>query len=198
MSTRSPIDNKAGRGAEPGRDPVKTSQGTRSRAGTAAMCAVLTALALIFSYIEFLLPLSLGIPGVKLGLANLVIVVSLYMAGARYALLVNIARVLLVGLLFGNTFSALYAMAGALVSFAAMYLIKKTGLFSPAGTSIAGGVFHNVGQLAVAALITENVKIALYFPVLLISGLLTGLVIGALSVLILRALRGGSAPAQGK
>jgi len=152
------------------------------------MCAVLTALALIFSYIEFLLPIPLGIPGVKLGLANLVIVVSLYTVGARYALMINVARVLLVALLFGNGFSAVYSMCGALLSFAAMYIVKKTGLFSPAGASIAGGVFHNLGQLAAAAVIIENVKIALYFPVLLISGLATGLVIGAVSVLIIRKL----------
>ncbi len=168
--------------------PIRNSSGAYSKAGTVAMCAVLTALALIFSYIEFLLPLPLGIPGVKLGLANLVIVVALYMVGARCAFLVNLVRVLLAALLFGNVFSGVYAFAGALVSFAAMCLIKKTGLFSPAGVSIAGGVFHNVGQLAVAAFIIENAKIALYFPVLLISGLVTGLVIGVLSVLILRAL----------
>jgi len=182
---RSPIRKQS---EEPGRDPVRNSQGARSKAGTIAMCAVLTALALIFSYIEFLIPLPIGIPGVKLGLANIVIVVALYTVGARYAFLVNVARVLLVALLFGNGFSAVYAMAGALVSFTAMYIIKRTGLFSPAGTSIAGGVFHNAGQLAVAMLIIENAKLALYFPVLLLSGLFTGLLIGALSVLILRTL----------
>ena len=154
-----------------------------------ASCAALTALALIFSYIEFLIPLSITMPGIKLGLANIVIVVALYAAGVRYALLINLARVALVALLFGNMFSALYALAGAAFSFLAMLLAKKAGVFSPAGVSVAGGVFHNVGQVIVAGIVMESANIIYYFPVLLIAGLLSGAGIGILGTLILRALQ---------
>lgn len=161
----------------------------QGRTKTVSYCAALTALALIFSYIEFLVPISLTMPGIKLGLANLVIVVALYAVGTQHALLINIARVLLSALLFGNMFSALYALAGAAVSFAAMLAAKKAGCFSPAGVSIAGGVFHNVGQIIVAGIIIENANIIYYFPVLLLAGLAAGAGIGVIGTFILRALQ---------
>lgn len=151
--------------------------------------AVLTSLALIFSYVEFLFPLSLGIPGIKPGLANIVIVVALYKLGARTALMVNLSRILLAAALFGSVFSGLYSLAGGLASFAAMTALRKTNLFSTAGVSMAGGVFHNLGQLAVAALIVESAQILYYFPLLLLSGMAAGLLNGALATWVLRALR---------
>ena len=159
-----------------------------TKANTIATAAVLASLALIFSYIEFLIPLSLGLPGIKLGLANIVIVVALYRLGTRTALLVNVTRILLAAALFGSVFSALYSLAGGLISFAAMAALKRTGYFSTAGVSMAGGVFHNMGQLLIAALLVESYQIFYYFPLLLLAGLATGIINGILATLVLRAL----------
>ena len=154
----------------------------------AAACGVLTALALIFSYIEFLVPLPIAIPGIKLGLANIVVLVCLYLLGEKYAFFINCTRIALAALLFGSLFSALYALAGGIISFAAMALLKKTGIFSVCGVSMAGGVFHNLAQLTVAALLVETAQVFYYFPVLLLSGMATGIGIGVLATLILRSL----------
>ena len=153
------------------------------------VAAILASLALIFSYLEFLFPLSLGIPGIKPGLANIVVVVALYKLGSRTALMVNLTRILLAAALFGSVFSGLYALSGGLVSFAVMTALRKTELFSTAGVSMAGGVFHNLAQLAVDALIVESSLILYYFPLLLLAGMAAGLLNGVLATWILRALR---------
>ena len=150
--------------------------------------ALLAALALIFSYIEVLIPFNFGVPGIKLGVANLVIIVSLYYLGAGYAITVNVVRILIAGLLFNGLFGALYSLAGAIVSFIVMILLKKTDVFSVVGISMAGGVAHNLGQILVAAFLVSNIKIFIYFPVLIISGVVCGTIIGILSQLILRKL----------
>ena len=159
-----------------------------SRSTTKALTvgAMLTALALIFSYIEFLIPLSIGIPGIKLGFANIVIVYSLYKLGPRHALMVDICRVLLSGLLFGSVFSTLYAMAGALLSLLGMLLLKKTDVFTTAGVSVAGGVLHNLGQIIVAVFVVETAQVFAYFPVLVFSGIITGAINGIISTLCLK------------
>ena len=160
---------------------------TRGSARIAA-CGVLTALALIFSYIEFLVPLPIAIPGIKLGLANIVCLVCLYALGEKHAFLINVTRIALAALLFGSVFSALYALAGGVVSFAVMALLKRTKRFSVCGVSMAGGVFHNLAQLAVAGLLVESAQAFSYFPVLLLSGMATGIGIGILATLILRSI----------
>lgn len=152
-------------------------------------CAMLTALALIFSYIEFLVPISIGLPGIKLGIANIVIVVAIYKLGGAYGFVINIARILLSALLFGNMFSAIYALCGGLVSLAIMLLLKKTNLFSVVGVSMAGGVFHNVGQILMAIILVGSGKVLYYFPVLLLAGMATGIINGFIDTLILRALK---------
>ena len=152
------------------------------------MTALLAALALIFSYIEVLIPFSPGIPGIKLGIANLVIIISLYYLGSKYAFSVNLVRILIAGLLFNGLFGALYSLAGALLSFTVMALLRKTGIFSITGVSIAGGVSHNMGQLLVAAFLIDSLKIFAYFPVLIFSGIISGAVIGIISYLILKRL----------
>ena len=151
--------------------------------------SALTALALIFSYVEVLIPFSFGIPGIKLGLANIVVLISIYSLGAKYGLVINLARIALSALLFGNAFSVLYALSGGLVSLAVMLLAKKAGVFSVIGVSMAGGVFHNLGQLLIAALVMQTGKIMFYFPVLLISGMITGILTGFIATLVLRALK---------
>lgn len=150
--------------------------------------ALMAALALIFSYIEVLIPFNVGIPGIKLGIANLVIIVSLYYLGTGYGFIVNVVRILIAGLLFNGLFGAVYSMAGALVSFAVMILLKRTKIFSVTGVSMAGGVAHNLGQIMVAAFLVSNIKVFVYFPILIISGVISGAVIGVLAYLILRKL----------
>ena len=153
-----------------------------------AYFGVFTALALIFSYVETLIPVNLGIPGVKLGLANLIIVVALYKMRLSEAYLLSVVRILLAGFIFGNYFSIIYSLAGGLLSLTVMALLKKWGGFSLQGISIAGGVFHNIGQLIVAAVVVETFSVTYYFPVLLVAGLLTGLVIGIVAEMMHKRL----------
>lgn len=137
--------------------------------------------ALILSYVESLIPFSFGIPGVKLGLANLAVLLALYRYGWKEALILNVTRVFLSGFLFGNLFMIMYSLAGALCSFLIMCILKRTRGFSMMGISMAGGVCHNIGQILVAYFVTKTAGIAFYFPVLLAAGLATGLVIGLLA-----------------
>ena len=153
-----------------------------------AYFGVFTALALIFSYVETLIPIQFGIPGVKLGLANLIIVIALYRMKLSEAYLLPIVRVLLAGFIFGNYFSIIYSLAGGILSLTVMALLRKKGGFSVIGVSIAGGVFHNIGQLIVASVIVETFSVMYYVPVLLIAGLVTGLLIGIASDGMLKRL----------
>lgn len=153
-----------------------------------AYFGVFTALALIFSYVETLIPIQFGIPGVKLGLANLIIVIALYRMKLSEAYLLSIVRVLLAGFIFGNYFSIIYSLAGGLLSLTVMALLRKKGGFSVIGVSIAGGVFHNIGQLIVASVIVETFSVMYYVLVLLIAGLVTGLLIGIASDGMLKRL----------
>lgn len=143
-----------------------------------ALTGMMASLALIFSYVEVLFPFNAGIPGVKLGLANLVPLIILYRLDARYAFAANLIRVILAGLLFSGLFAALYSLAGSLASFLVMYLLKKTRLFSVIGVSTAGGVFHNLGQLIVAMLAVSGPQLFHYMPVLIISGMIAGIIVG--------------------
>ena len=143
-----------------------------------AYFGVFTSLALIFSYVETLIPVNFGIPGVKLGLANLIIVTGLYKMRLSEVFLLSVVRVVLSGFIFGNYFSILYSLAGGILSLTVMALLKKAGGFSVIGISIAGGTFHNIGQLVVAMLVVETFSVIYYVPVLLLAGTLTGLVIG--------------------
>lgn len=146
-----------------------------------AYCAVLTALALIFGYVEVLIPFGFGIPGVKLGLANIVIVLALYMLPAYQAFMIQLMRIVLVSFLFGNLSMMIYSLAGGMLSFLVMWLVKKGDAFSIIGVSIAGGVSHNIGQLIVAVLAVQNLRVAFYVPALMIAGLVTGCLIGLLA-----------------
>ena len=143
-----------------------------------ALTGLMASLALIFSYVEVLFPFNAGIPGVKLGLANLVPLIILYRLDARYAFAANLIRGILAGLLFSGLFAALYSLAGSLTSFLVMYLLKKTRLFSVIGVSTAGGVFHNLGQLIVAMLAISGPQLFHYMPVLIISGMIAGIIVG--------------------
>lgn len=153
-----------------------------------AYFGVFTALALIFSYIETLIPIHLGIPGVKLGLANLIIVITLYKMGTKEAYILSVVRIVLAGFIFANMFSILYSMAGGLLSLTVMVFLKRIDKFSVMGISMAGGVFHNIGQLIMAAIVLESLSITYYLPVLLVSGVLTGFLIGFIANEMLKRL----------
>lgn len=163
-----------------------------------ALGGILTVLALMFSYIESFLPASPGLPGVKLGLANLVILVLLYRTNWKMALTVNFMRILMSGLLFTGFFGAIYSLCGGLLSFFVMLLCKKTYLFSVIGVSMAGGVFHNIGQLLIAAAITETVNIFYYLPVLILSGTASGILIGIAAYILIKALPAGIFTGRGR
>lgn len=146
-----------------------------------AYWGVFLALALVCSYVESLIPISFGIPGVKLGLTNIVVILMLYTIGAKDAILISVLRVILAGFMFGNAFSIIYSLAGGILSFVVMLLLKNTGKLKILSISTAGGISHNVGQLIVAALVVENYNILFYVPVLIIAGIITGFLIGLLA-----------------
>ncbi len=153
-----------------------------------ALYGLLVALAFVFSLLESLVPLPIGIPGVKLGLANGVVLVAMCLLGNRPALAVSCLRILLAGLTFGSPTSMLYSFAGGLVSFGVMALCRRSGRFSITGVSMAGGVSHNLAQLAVAALVLQTPRIVWYLPVLLVSGMVTGGLLGFVATLLLPRL----------
>ena len=146
-----------------------------------AYMGLFAAIAIIFGYVESLIPFFAGIPGIKLGLANLAVLFILEKYTWKEAVLVSMVRILVIGFMFGNMFSILYSMAGAALSLTVMTFMKKTSGFSLLGISVAGGVSHNIGQLIVAALIVEKKSLLYYAPVLIISGVITGLLIGILT-----------------
>lgn len=144
--------------------------------------------ALVLSYLELLVPLSVAIPGVKIGLANIVILVVLYKISAKDALCLSVLRVVLAGFLFGNLSTIIYSLAGAVLSFIVMYLMKKYDKFSTLGVSILGAISHNIGQIIVACIVVWNVRMAYYLPMLIISGVIAGIAIGALGNEIIKKL----------
>lgn len=146
-----------------------------------AYLGLFAAVAIIFGYVESLFPFFAGIPGIKLGLANLAVLFILETYTWKEAAVVSAVRIVVIGFLFGNIFTIIYSLAGAALSLFVMTLMKKSSGFSILGISVAGGVSHNIGQLMVAALIVENTSLLYYAPVLLISGVVTGLLIGILT-----------------
>lgn len=156
--------------------------------GRVAYFGVFTALALIFSYLETLIPVSVGIPGVKLGLANLITVIALYKIPVKDVYVLAVVRVVLAGFIFGNYFSILYSLAGAVLSLTVMVILAKSNDFSVMGVSMAGGVAHNVGQLLIAMAVVETFSVVYYIPVLLVAGLVTGLLIGIVSGQVLKRI----------
>lgn len=149
-----------------------------------ALFGMMVALAFTFSYFESLIPLDFIAPGVKLGLANLVVVIALYLMKPSEAFAIAIIRIFLAGLTFGNVYSIAYSLCGGVLSFTVMYLVKKTKL-SVIGVSMLGGICHNIGQIIVAAIVMGTSRIAYYLPVLLVAGLVTGLLLGVISKLVI-------------
>lgn len=176
-----------------------------------AELGLLLAMALILSYVESLIPFSFGIPGIKLGLPNLIVLLLLYREnknpsaqieerrcgqsvkfftkGEREALLVNGLRIVLSGFLFSNLYAILYALTGATFSFLVMMIGRRAKRFSIIGVSVLGGVFHNVGQLLVAMAVVETFAVAYYVPFLIMSGTVTGALLGFVAMELLPYLR---------
>ena len=166
------------------------TQSPRSQSASfVARVGLMASLALIFSYIEAIIPYNPGIPGIKLGIANVVTVIALYKFGPKDAVAVSVIRIVIAGLLFNGLFGMLYSLAGASLSLIGMIILKKTGLFSVTGVSMAAGVLHNLGQLLMAAALIEDLRIFFYFPVLMFSGIAADILVGIISALVLKALR---------
>ena len=154
-----------------------------------ARYALLVALAMVLSWLESLIPVSAAVPGVKLGLTNLVVIFALYRMCPLDALTISLVRVVLVSFTFGNAYAFAYSLAGALLSFIMMWFLKKSGAFSATGVSVAGGVGHNLGQVLVAAIVLENSGIFYYLPALLISGTVAGVAIGIAGGILTQRIR---------
>ena len=143
---------------------------------------------MILSFVESQIPALVSIPGIKVGLPNLVMVFLLYRGGWKETVFVSIVRILLVSMLFGNIQSMTFSLAGAVLSLACMILLKKTGWFSCITVSISGGIMHNVGQIIAACWLTATPQIVYYLPVLLISGIVSGAIIGILAGMIVKRM----------
>ena len=153
-----------------------------------AFLSMCIALSMILSYFESLIPPLVAVPGVKVGLPNIVLVFMLYKIGWKETAVVSILRVVLVGLLFGTPLSMIYSLVGAALSLIGMIILKKTNLFAPVTVSVVGGILHNVGQIATACFVMDTAEIAYYLPVLLITGTIAGIIIGYVAGLILKRL----------
>ena len=153
-----------------------------------AFLGMCIALSMVLSYFESLIPPLMAVPGVKMGLPNIVMVFMLYKIGAKETAIVSILRVILVGILFGTPLSMIYSLAGAALSLIGMIILKKTNLFAPVTVSVVGGILHNVGQIATACFVMDTAEIAYYLPVLLITGTIAGVLIGLCAAMILKRL----------
>lgn len=154
-----------------------------------AVMAMAVALAMILSYVESQIPPLMAIPGIKMGLPNILVVFVLYKLGWKDAIAISLMRVFLVSVLFGSVLSLAYSVAGAVVSFIGMVLMKKSGLFSTVAVSVAGGVLHNAAQIGVACVVMETNLIAYYLPFLVLSGTVAGVLIGLASALMVNRVK---------
>lgn len=155
-----------------------------------SLYGMLIALAMLLSYVESLLPI-FPIPGMKLGLANLVIIIALYVLSVKSAIIISIVRIILISITFGNMSAFMFSLGGAVLSLVMMILVLESFKFSIIGVSMFGAVFHNVGQILVAVSVLENILIFSYLPYLIIVALVTGILIGLISKLIIQRIKNG-------
>lgn len=161
----------------------------RSKTKKVALLGVLTSVALVLSYIEAILPpIWSAVPGIKMGFPNIVIIFILYRFGVKEAAVVSFIRIFIVALLFGNVMTLAYSCAGAFLSIVLMTSFKKVNIFSVVGTSIVGGVAHNLGQILVAIFLFDTVQIGYYMAVLAVTGTIAGVFIGLAGALLLKRL----------
>lgn len=146
---------------------------------TIALTGVFTALAMVLAYIEVIIPpLFAAVPGIKMGLPNIIIVFLLYKKGPAFAAAVSILRIALVSMLFANAVALIYSLAGGVLSLLVMILLRRLNFLSTVGVSVAGGVAHNVGQILMAMLLLETAELGYYLVVLTVTGTVSGILIG--------------------
>lgn len=154
-----------------------------------AFLGLCTALALILAYVEVLIqPLFPAIPGIKMGLPNVIIVFLLYRKGPGAAIAVSLVRILLVSILFGNAMALIYSLAGGILSLAVMILLRRSNLMSEIGVSVAGGVVHNAGQILMAMLLLETAELGYYLVVLTITGTIAGILVGICGAVLIKKI----------
>ena len=153
-----------------------------------AVFALCIALAFTLSFRETLIPINIGVPGVKIGIANLVVVAALYLLDKKSAFAISMIRILISGLVFSGAFSLLYSFCGGILSFLVMLLAMKNEKISILGVSVLGGAVHNIGQIIVAAVVMQTPRIIYYLPVLLISGTIAGIIVGIISKAVVERL----------
>lgn len=158
---------------------------SNSYTGKITIIGMLTALAMVLGFVETLIPINLGVPGMKLGLANLIVIITLYLFDIKTAVIVSLLRIVLIAMTFGNVSMMFYSIAGASLSLLCMILAKKINGFSMVGISIIGGIMHNVGQIICAAFVVRTNGVFTYLPVLMFAGIISGMLIGIAASLVL-------------
>lgn len=154
-----------------------------------ALIGVCTALAMILAYIEVIIPpLFPAIPGIKMGLPNIIIVFLLYRRGPVFAAAVSLIRIILVSMLFGNVMALMYSLAGGVLSLLVMILLRRLNFLSAVGVSVAGGVSHNVGQILMAMLLLETAELGYYMVILTVTGTVSGILIGLCGFLLIKRI----------
>ena len=151
--------------------------------------AFIIAFAMILSFVESRIPAFVAIPGVKVGLANIAVIFTLYKLGVKEAITVSIIRVLMIAMLFGSAVSLIYSICGAILSLASMILLKKLTPLTEVAVSVTGGVMHNVGQIAAACFMLSTNVIIYYLPFLLVSGTIAGIVVGIASAILIKRVK---------
>ncbi len=161
----------------------------KNKSKTVAFAGICVALALILAYIEVLLPpLFSAVPGIKMGLPNIIIVFLLYRRGPVLAGVVSLLRILLVSMLFGNAMALAYSLAGGVLSLVIMVILRRLNILSPVGVSVAGGVTHNIGQIIMAVLLLDTVQLGYYLAVLAVTGTVAGIMIGLCGSLLVKRI----------
>lgn len=153
------------------------------------LISILISQAIILGYFERFMPINFIVPGAKLGLANIVTLISLFLLTFKETSFIMISRVILLSFMFGSLPGIVYGLAGGMLALTAMYLAIRMGKISIIGVSIIGAVFHNIGQLIVAAIIINNINIFYYLPLLLLMAIPTGIFIGFTSKFLLKYLK---------
>ena len=145
--------------------------------------------ALVLSYVESRIPAFVAVPGVKVGLANIAVIFTLYKLGIKEAITISLVRVVLVSILFGNPISLIYSIAGAILSLTVMILLKHLTPLKEVAVSVTGGVMHNVGQITVASIILDTNVVTYYLPFLILSGTLAGIAVGTASAILIKKIK---------
>ena len=157
--------------------------------GKIAKTGMLLAISLVLSYLEMLLPVTIAVPGVKIGLANIITMFLLYRTDLKSTFMFVCVRVVLAGILFSGISGIIYSLAGGMACVLVMSVLKRFSFFYVLGVSVAGAIAHNVGQIVVAVIVMENIHIAYYLPFLCISGVISGLLVGYLAFVIMKRYR---------